>query len=104
MTKQPCCRLTNQPVPDIAKYTLLRQDRLIGQSSHTLLLTLYFVPRVILYNFFSFWLIYEGLGFWGWGPILGFLGWAFQLMGFGACGVGLSGFFWGGALYINIIE
>ena len=40
-------------------------------------------PRVILYNF------------WGWG---------FQLMGFGACGVGPSGFFWVVALYINIKE
>ena len=50
---------------------------------------LYFFPRVILYNFFLFWLIYGGLGFWGWG---------FQLMGFGACGVGPSGFFWVGAL------
>ena len=34
-----------------------------------------------------------GLGFWGWGLILGFWGWGFQLMGFRACGVGLSGFF-----------
>ena len=34
-----------------------------------------------------------GLGFWGWGLILGFWGWGFQLMGFGSCGVGPSGFF-----------
>ena len=52
-----------------------------------------FFPRVILYNFFLFLLIYGGLGFWGWGLILGFWGWGFQLMGFGACGVGPSGFF-----------
>ena len=30
---------------------------------------------------------------WGWGLILSFWGWGFQLMGFGACGVGPSGFF-----------
>ena len=37
-----------------------------------------------------------------WG--LWFWGWSFQLMGFGACGVGPSGFFGIGALYINIEE
>ena len=59
-----------------------------------------FFPRVILYNFFLFWLINGGLGFWGWGLILGFCGWGFQLMGFGVCGVGPSGFFFGwGSLY-----
>ena len=52
-----------------------------------------FFPRVILYNFVLFLLIYGGLGFWGWGFILGFWGWGFQLMGFGACGVGPSGLF-----------
>ena len=33
-----------------------------------------FFPRVILYNFYLFWLIYGGLGFgvWGWGLILVF--------------------------------
>ena len=45
-----------------------------------------------------------GLGFWGWDLILGFCGWDFQLMGFGASGVGPSGFFGVQALYINIIE
>ena len=67
---------------------------------------LYFFPRVILYNFFLFLLIYGGLGlgFWGWGLILGFWGWGFQLMGFGACGVEPSGFFWVWALYINVKE
>ena len=38
-------------------------------------------------------------GFWGWD--LGYLG-DFQLMGFGACGVGPSGFSGVGTLYINI--
>ena len=40
---------------------------------------------------------FGGLGFWGWGLGLG-------LMGFEACGVGPAGFFWVGALYINIEE
>ena len=66
---------------------------------HSHLFALYFFPRVILYNFFLLLLIYGGLGFWGWGLILGFWGWGFQLMGFGACGVGLSGFFGLGSLY-----
>ena len=60
-----------------------------------------FSPRVILYNFFLILLIYGGLGFWGWGLILGFWGWGFQLMGFGACGVGLSWFYRDGALYTH---
>ena len=55
---------------------------------------LYFVPRFILYNFFfNFSLIYGGLGFRGWGLISGFWGLGFQLMGFGVCGVGPSGFY-----------
>ena len=53
----------------------------------------YFFPRVILYNFFLFWLIDGGLGFWGWGLTSGFWGWGFQLMWFGAWGMGPSGFF-----------
>ena len=36
-----------------------------------------------------------GLGSWGWG---------FQLMGFGACGMGLSWFYRDWALYIHIEE
>ena len=52
---------------------------------------LYFFPRVILYSR-SFMMVL-GLGFCGWGLILGFWGWGYQLMGFGACGVGPSGFF-----------
>ena len=35
---------------------------------------------------------------------IGLLGLWFQLMGFGVCGVGLSGLFWDGTLYINIEE
>ena len=61
-------------------------------------------PRVILYTFFSNLLIYGGLGFRGWGLGLGFWGWGSQLMGFGACGVGPSGFFGVGAFSINIKE
>ena len=53
-------------------------------------LMLYFFPRVILYNFFLFWLIYGGLGL---GSYIGFLGLGFSVDGFGACGVGPSGFF-----------
>ena len=59
-----------------------------------------FFPMVILYNFFSLLLFYGGLG--GWGPGLDPWGWGFQFMGFGACGVGPSGVFGVGALYINI--
>ena len=58
-----------------------------------------YFPRVIIYTFFSFLLIYGGLvvlglgfGVFDWG----FWGWSFQLMGFGACGVGpVWVFFWG---------
>ena len=45
-----------------------------------------------------------GLGFWGWGLGFGFWGWGFPLMGFKACGVGLSGFYGVGAPYITIKE
>ena len=45
-----------------------------------------------------------GLGFRGCGLGLGFSGWGFQLMGFGAWGVELSGDLWVWALYINIKE
>ena len=41
---------------------------------------------------------------WGLGFVLGSLGRGFQLMGFGACGVGPSWFFEVGALDINIEE
>ena len=64
-----------------------------GGGNYYVLIMLYFFPRVLLYNFFLFLLIYGGLGFWGWGLILGFWGWGFQLMGFGSCAVGPSGFF-----------
>ena len=48
---------------------------------------------LIIFSYFGSFMMVWGLGFWGWGLILGFLGWGFQLMGFGACGVGPSGFF-----------
>ena len=47
-----------------------------------------------LYFFLKF-AHYGCLEFWRWGLGLGFWGWGFQLMGFGACVVGPSGFFWG---------
>ena len=50
-----------------------------------------FISQVYSLYFF---LIFAHLWwFGGWGLILGFWGWGFQLMGFGACGVGPSGFF-----------
>ena len=54
--------------------------------------------------FFSFWLIYGGLGFefLRLGSYIGF--WGFQLMGFGACGMGPFSLFEVGAPYINIEE
>ena len=63
-------------------------------------------PRVILYSFFLFWLIYGGFGFrvLGLGSYIWFLGLGFSVDGvLGLC-VGPSGFFWVGALYINIKE
>ena len=42
------------------------------------------------------------LGFWGLGLGLGFWAWGFQLLGFGSCDVGSSGFF--GVGYIHIEE
>ena len=72
---------------------LLHLNTNISKSSTFVRKRLYFFPRVILYNIFLLLLIHGGLGFSGWGLILGFWGWGFQLMGFGACGVGLSGFF-----------
>ena len=54
-------------------------------------------PRVILYNFFSFLLIYGGLGFWGWGLGLGFLGLGFSIVGVLGLWCGAFGVFldWG---------
>ena len=60
---------------------------------------LYFFLRVFIFIIFSHWLIYGGLGFWGWRLRIGFWDRSFQLMGFGACGVGPSGLF-GLGLYI----
>ena len=64
-----------------------------------------FFSRVILYNYFLFLLICGGLGFGvlGLGLSLGFWGWCFLLMGFGACGVGPSGFF-GLGLSSGVVE
>ena len=44
---------------------------------------------IFLKNFAHLW----WFGVRGWGLRLGFWGWGFQLMEFGACGVGPSGFF-----------
>ena len=65
-----------------------------------------YFPGFILYTFSHFcsFMVVCGLGFLGWVLELGFWGWGFQLMGFGACGVGPSGFFGVGALCINIEE
>ena len=60
---------------------------------------LYFFPG-LFFSFFTHW----GLGFWGCCLGLGFRWWGIQLMGFGACVMGLSGFCVVGALYINIEE
>ena len=46
----------------------------------------------IIFSYYCSFMVVWGLGFGGWGLILGFWGWGFQLMGFGACGVGPSGF------------
>ena len=53
----------------------------------------YIFPMVILYTSLSFLLIFGALGLRVWGLRLSFWGWGFQLMGFGACGVGPSGCF-----------
>ena len=55
----------------------------------------FFFPGLffIIFSYFGSFMVVWGLGFWGWGLILGIWGWGFQLMGFGACGVGPSGFF-----------
>ena len=65
-----------------------------------------FFHRFIFDNFFLFLLIYSGSGLkiLGLGLRLDFWGWGFQLMGFGACGEGPTGFLRVGALYINIEE
>ena len=52
---------------------------------------LYFFPGLFFILFPQF-CSFGGSGFWGWGLVLGFWGCGFQLMGFGACGVGPSGF------------
>ena len=85
-----------------------QQQSITGPASKympTHLIIPIFFPRVILYNFFLFWLILWL--FWGFGVLgsyIEFLGLGFSVDGVGACGVGLSGFFLVGALYINIKE
>ena len=61
---------------------------------------------MILNTFFSFcsFIAVKELGFWAWGLRMGFWGRGLQLIGFEACGVGLSAYFLIGALYINIEE
>ena len=58
-------------------------------------MAIFFFPGLFfkIFSYFCSFMVVWGLGFWGWGLILGFWGWGFQLMGFGACGVGPSGFF-----------
>ena len=65
-----------------------------------------FFSRVILYNFFLFWLIYGGLGFWvsGLGFYIGFLGFGFSVDGVLGLWCGSFWVFWVGALFINIKE
>ena len=58
-----------------------------------------FFSWVLLHNYFSIMVIYDGLGLWGCGLRFGFWGWGFQLMWFGACGMGISGYFWVQDLY-----
>ena len=67
---------------------------------------LYIFPRVILHNFFLFWLIYGGLGFGvlGLGSYIGFLGLGFSVDGVWGLWCGAFWDFWVGALYINIKE
>ena len=65
-------------------------DEVIGSSCWARYI---FFPGLlfIFFSYFGSFMVVRGLGFWGLGLILGF--WGFQLMGFGACGVGPSGFF-----------
>ena len=54
-----------------------------------------FFPRDIFFTFFHFgsFMVVWCWSLWGSGIELGFWGWGFQLIGFGACDVGPSGFF-----------
>ena len=65
-----------------------------------------FVPRVILYNCFLFWLIYGGLGFGvlGLESYMGFLGLGFSVDGVWGLWCGAFWVFGVGALYINMKE
>ena len=70
------------------------------------IITAIFFPRVILYDFFLFWLIYGGLGFGvlGLGSYIGFLGLGFSVDRVWGLWCGVFWVFWVGALYINIKE
>ena len=60
---------------------------------------LYFSPELFYIIFLTFAHLWW---FGGWGLGISFCGLGFQLMRFGACGVGPSGFFGVGAPYINM--
>ena len=60
-----------------------------------------FFPRIILYSFFLFLLIYDGLGF---GSYIGFLGLGFSVGGVWGMWIGAFWVFLVGALYINTKE
>ena len=73
-------------------YTTFNQGPVFQESA---IHAIFFFPGLffIIFSYFCLIMVVWGLGFWGWGLILGFWGWGFLLMGFGACGVGPSGFF-----------
>ena len=61
-------------------------------------------PRVILYNFFLFWLVYGDLGFGVKGPYIGFLGLGFSVDEVFGLWCRAYWVFWVGTLFINIKE
>ena len=63
-----------------------------AMSLHAVIYAIFF-PRVILYNFVLFFAHLWWFGVLEFGSYRGYLGWGFQLMGFGACGVGPSGYY-----------
>ena len=78
--------------------------RLISLTPIDVWMSQSFFPRVSLHTFF--WFLFILWWYVGWGFRFGVLEWVFgvggiQLMGFGACGMWLSCFFWGdlGSLY-----
>ena len=78
-------------LPNYALYSDHRlNDQTVGLDNATFLLL------VIIFSCFCFFMVV-----WGWGLDWFFLVWGFQLMGFGACGVGILGFIGWGSLYIH---